>query len=246
MTRSIPALLLALLIPALPLPASSQAAASVSIPAGSTLKLVNTRVVWMKTVQPGNPLYLQVASSLLLGDAVVIPSGTYAQAVIMAVTLPKKKVNRATMHVRLDKLIFPSGYTVTLAPPPIALITIAVAYNYDVLLDNGTALDVTLTAPLTLDAQQVAQAAPMATNPGPFQLGTLCRDTAFSPGDPGTPDKPGTPATPDHVIPGMNGSPDTIIPGDPGSPGTPGDSGTPDTPAYFCPPPPFVISSTPG
>jgi len=255
MMRSIPALLLALLISALPPAAFSQTAATVIIPAGDTIALVNTREVWMKTVQPGNPLYLQVVSSLTVSGAVVIPSGTYAQATIAAFTLPKQGANQGTMHLRLDKLIYPSGYTVTLSPAPVALITIDVAYNYDLLLDNGTALSVTLTAPLTLDAQEVAQAAPMATDPGPFKPGTLCRDTpeipATDPTDP-TPDTviPGSPGTPDTIIPGVDGAPDITIPGSPATPditipGSPGSPGTPEIPAYFCPPPPIVPTSTP-
>jgi len=242
-------------------PASTTAkVAHLTIPAGTELYLVNTRAVWMKDVRTGNPLYLQAQMSLQAGNAVAIPAGTWVQATVTAVTLPSRKVNQAALRVRFDKLIFPNGYTVTLAtnrhPAPLALITIAVSSANDLLLDNGTQLALPFSAPLRLNAQQVAQAAPLASIPGPFKPGTLCRDTPFIPGSPGTADTPdtiipGSPGTPDIVIPGMNGAPDTVIPGIPATPdtnlhnGTPGSSGTADTPATFCPPPPIVVSSVP-
>jgi hypothetical protein len=261
MTRSIPALLLALLISAPPLALSQTAASPLVIAAGSSIELVNTRVVWMASVKPGEELYLQVFTSLMQNATVALPAGTYVQGTIVAFTLPQQKVDQATMHIRLDKLIFPNGYNISLSPPPVAMLTIDVSANYDVLLDNGSAFDLTLTTPLSLDAQQVVQAVPLAIAPGQFKPGTTCRDTPFiegtpgSPGSSGTPDIdiPGNPGTPDIDIPGTDGEPDTIIPGTPatpdtiipGTPATPDDPGTPDTPATFCPPPPLVVSATP-
>ena len=272
MMRSVSATLLAILISAAPLALSqqtdspaSQPAAPIVIPAGYTLELVNTRVVWMKSVRPGNLLYLQTQSSLMVDAVTAIPSGTYVKATLTAFTLPTKKTDQATLHIRFDKLIFPNGYTVTLGtntqPAPMALVTVNVSSTYDLVLDNGTQLDMPLSSPLTLDAQRVAQAVPLATVPGPFLPGTLCRDTPFIPGTPGSPGTPsspditipGSPGTPDTVIPGTDGSPDIVIPGMPatpdtvipGNPGTPDDPGTPDTPATYCPPPPVVISSIP-
>ncbi len=267
MMRSIPALLLALLISALPPAASSRRLPPPSpIPASDTIDLVNTRVVWMvKTVQPGNPL---------LSTGRLVPHGrqhrrhslrhTYVlAATINALTLPKQNVDQATMHLRLKQAhLLPAATPSPLAPAPVAPHPcISVSSNYDLLLDNGTTFNVTLTAPLTLDTQEVTKAEPLATDPGPFKPGTLCRDTPFipgtpwSPGSPGTSDTviPGSPGTPDIDIPGVDGGPDTIIPGMPatpdtvipGTPATPDDPGTPDTPAYFCPPPPIVLTSTP-
>ena len=134
----------------------------------------------------------------------------------------------------------------------LSLVTVQVSQNNDILLDNGSQIEMTLEAPLVLDASRVAQAIPLsqAPKPGQFKPATLCRATAGDPGSPGTPDTviPGTPGTPPTVIAsGIEGVPDTVIPGTPATPPTviPGMSGTPSTPGTTCPAPPLVVSSTP-
>ena len=68
-------------------------------------------------------------------------------------------------------------------------ITIQVTTTNDLLLDNGAEVEMTLGAPLELDAKQVAQSIPLSRVPAPGQLksATLCRDIPGSPGSPGTP-----------------------------------------------------------
>ena len=136
--------------------------------------------------------------------------------------------------------------------PTLSLVTVQVSRNNDILLDNGSQIEMTLEAPLVLDASRVARAIPLsqAPKPGQFKPATLCRPTAGDPGSPGSPDTviPGTPGTPDTVIPsGIEGVPDTVIPGTPATPPTviPGMPGTPSTPGTACPAPPLVVSSTP-
>ncbi len=134
----------------------------------------------------------------------------------------------------------------------LSLVTVQVSRNNDILLDNGSQIEMTLEAPLMLDASRVVQAIPLsqAPKPGQFKPATLCRPTAGDPGSPGSPDTviPGTPGTPPTVIPsGIDGVPDTVIPGTPATPPTviPGMPGTPSTPGTACPAPPLVVSSTP-
>jgi hypothetical protein len=121
----------------------------------------------------------------------------------------------------------------------------------DLLLDNGAEVEMTLGAPLQLNAKQVAQSIPLSRLPQPGQLksATTCRNVPGSPGTQGTSDTviPGSPGTPDTVIPRGPGMPDTVIPGTPATPDTviPGSPGTSGTPDYICPATPLVISSTP-
>lgn len=111
-------------------------------------------------------------------------------------------------------------------------ITVQVTTANDLLLDNGAEIEMTLGAPLDLDAKQVAQSIPLSRVPQPGQLqsATLCRNTPSSPGTPGTPDTviPGSPGTPSTTIPGGPGMPDITIPGTPATPDTviPGSPGT--------------------
>lgn len=250
-----------------------------AVPAGTKVQMAVTRAVWAAKAKPGDPLYLETVFPVAVGSQIAIPAGTYVSATMNAIQPPTRKANRAQVEVHFQQIIFAGGYAVTLAgadgpaispsppapSPPggppgtatVSLVTIQVSRANDLLLDNGSQIEMTLGEPLSLDAGRIARAVLLsrAAAPGSFKPATLCRPT---PGDPGT---PGTPGTPDTVIPGSPGTPDTVIPGPdgtstvipgtpatpdtviPGTPGTPGTSGTPGT---VCPAPPFVISSAPG
>lgn len=94
-------------------------------------------------------------------------------------------------------------------------------------VDVGSPMEMTLTQPLTLSAESVADAVrqaqehPVATPaaaPRPLPYPYYDRGICFTPGTPGTPPTviPGTPPIGDSP-----GTPATVIPGSPGAPGTP-------------------------
>ena len=254
---------------------TSGAGPTVVLPAGSKVEMALTRPVWAAKARAGDPLYLQTVFPVTVGNRIGIPAGTYVEGTIDSIVAPTRKVDRAEIDVHFNQIIFADGYTVVLSgaeaqdasgpaatsPPSadslgatLSMVTVQVSRNNDILLDNGSQIEMTLEAPLVLDAAKVAQAVPLsrAPAPGTFKPATLCRPT---PGDPRTPDTPGTPGTPDTVIPGTPGTPGTAdspgTPGTPdivipGTPATPGIPGTPSTPGIACPAPPLVLSSTPG
>jgi hypothetical protein len=152
------------------------------------------------------------------------------------------------------KIIFANGYTVELAgpqnlsagqpptspasaepgtppaPPDDVIAAVGNAYvlvssQSDVLLDNGSHIDMVFQVPLQLDAANVAAAVRQSSPALLAQLksATRCRPIPGTPGTPDTviPGTPGTPGTPPTVIPGGPGMPDIVIPGTPGTPGTP-------------------------
>ena len=244
-----------------PSPASPHA--SVTLPPGTKIELVVTRPEWAQSAKNGDTIYAQTSFPVVAGGSMAIPAGTYVEGTIAGVTRPTRKLERAEIQVLFTKIIFADGYTVVLpggatgmpGPPSpdetLIAITIQVTTANDLLLDNGSELEMTLGAPLVLDAKQIAQSISLSRVPAPGQLqsATLCRDIPGSPGTPGTPDTviPGSPGTPDITIsqgpdlpaitiPGTPATPDTGIPG---TPGTPGDAG------YTCPAKPLVISCAP-
>lgn len=256
---------------------ASVAGSTVVLPAGSKVEMALTRPVWAAKAKAGDPLYLQTVFPVTVGNRIGIPTGTYVEGTIDSIVAPTRKIDRAEIDVHFNQIIFADGYTVVLSgaeapdsPSPLApspasastdafgatlsLVTVQVSKNNDILLDNGSQIEMTLEAPITLDAAKVAQAVPLthAPTPGTFKPATLCRPT---PGDPGSPGTPGTPGTSDTVIPGTPGTPgtpdspgtpgtpDIVIPGTPATPGIPGTS---STPGIACPAPPLVLSSTPG
>jgi hypothetical protein len=247
-------------------PSPASAPASITVPAGTKVELVVTRPEWAQSGKDGDTVYAQTSFPTVAGGAMAIPAGAYVEGTIESVTKPTRKFDRAVIQVLFTKIVFADGYIVELPggtsamqapatnPVPgetLIAITIQVTPANDLLLDNGAEVEMTLGAPLQLDAKQVARSIPLSRLPQPGQLrsATTCRNIPGSPGTSGTPDTviPGSPGTPDTVIPGMFGSPDTVIPGTPATPDTviPGSPGTSGTPDYICPAKPLVISSTP-
>ncbi|MGB8029065.1 MAG: hypothetical protein WCF30_05300 [Terracidiphilus sp.] len=246
-------------------PSPANTSVSVTLPAGTKIELVVTRPEWAQSAKDGDTVYAQTSFPVVAGGSMAIPAGTYVQGMIEGVTRPTRKLERAEIEVLFTKIIFASGYTLELPGPDVPgganavqapgetliAITIQVTTVNDLLLDNGAEVEMTLGAPLELDAKQVARSIPLSRVPEPGQLqsATLCRDIPGSPGTPGTPDTviPGSPGTPDITIPGGPGMPDTTIPGTPATPDAviPGMPGTPDDPGYTCPARPLVISCAP-
>lgn len=251
-------------------PSPSGSIALITLAAGTKIELVVTRPVWSKSAKAGDPVYAQASFPTVAGNSMAIPAGTYVEGTIEDVTRPTRKSNRAAIQVLFTKIIFANGYTVVLpggmsaVPASVSAtanlqpgqaetliaINVQVTTANDLLLDNGAEIEMTLGAPLQLDAKQVAQSIPLSHTPQPaqFESATQCRTIPGSPGSPGSPDTviPGSPGTPDTVIPGGPGMPDITIPGIPATPPTviPGSPGTPDTPPTLCPPKPMVVSCT--
>ncbi|MGH9528364.1 MAG: hypothetical protein ACRD2S_00425 [Terriglobales bacterium] len=244
------------------------------VPAGTTVLLSLTNPVMAKTAKPGDIVYAETAFPIAVKNRMAIPAGTYVQGQIDTLTRPGRRSPHAQFQIHFSKIIFTNGYTVELpkagnttqqAPQePITKtgtaaaqaddVIAAVATPYvevssvnDVLLDNGSQIEMFLQIPLLLNAENVA-AAVRRSNPGPlpqFRSATRCLPTPGSPGSSDTviPGTSGMPGTPDTVIPGVNGMPDTIIPGIPATPSSPDTiiPGTPGTPGISCPAPPVVI-----
>jgi hypothetical protein len=246
-----------------------------TVPAGAKVVIALTSPVWAKSAQPGDTVYAVTAFPVTVNNTMAIPPGTYMEGEIDTMTRPSRKLSRAEFQMHFTKMIFANGYIVglPLAPEkalgsgsqhvtskdPIlqevpvvrgtanATVHVEVSPESDILLDNGSQIEIVLQTALSLDAERLADAVRQSRAPQiQWPSATRCRPI---PGTPGTeptvmPGTPGTPGTPDTVIPGGSGMPDTVIPGIPATPGTPptvigGSSGTPGVP---CPGPPAVIS----
>ena len=250
---------------------------AITLPIGTKIEVALIRPLWSKTAAPGEQIYAQTTFPVAVQNRIAISPGTFVLGTLERLTRPGRHANRAELRVLFTEIIFANGYVVTLpalgvsvpgssagaqpAPQDSAAslidVSVQVTARNDLLLDNGAQIEVTLGAPLQLDARQTAAAAPLSRPPAPgqFKSATMCRPVPATPGTPGTPGTPdtvipGTPGTPDTVIPGGPGMPDTVIPGTPGTPDTviPGTPGTPGTPGFSgvsCPAPPFVLSSKP-
>jgi hypothetical protein len=229
--------------------------ATILLPAGTKIELTLIRPLWAKTAGPGTLIYAQTTFPAISGDQVVIPPGTYVKGTLEKLTRPSWRSSRAQLEVLFRQLIFANGYVVELPSAPsgqtaLIVVLVQVSSRSDLLLDNGAPIELTLAAPLELEARQVASAVPLSHPPGPGQLksASRCVPVAGTPGAPGTPETviPGSPGTPSTTIPGGPGMPDTVIPGTPPTPPTiiPGTPGTPGTAGVSCLRP-IVLSSKP-
>jgi hypothetical protein len=227
---------------------------SITIPAGFKVVLALTSPVWSATAKAGDNVYAISAFPVSIDNQMAIPPGTYVEGRIDALMKPTHRTNSAEFQIHFTKLIFANGYTVQLlenTPAATAAVYVQVSYASDILLDNGSQIEMTLQSPLSLDAGSVAVAARRSKAPPiwPQQSATRCRPVAGTPGTSDTviPGTPGTPGTPPTVIPGGPGMPDIVIPGTPGTPGTPPTvfPGIPGTPGYSCPGPPIVRPGPP-
>ena len=256
----------------------SAAKSRIVVPAGTTVSLALSSPILAKTAKAGDSVYAQTAFPVAVKNQMAIPPGTYVQGQIDALSRPGWLSPHAQFQIHFTKIIYENGYTVVLpgannvtseTPPaqptsnsaaaPSALaddVIAAVASAYvdvssssDVLLDNGTQIEMVLQLPLRLSAASVADAVRRSGSaPLPqFKSATLCRPVPGTPGSPDTviPGTPGIPGTPPTVIPGGPGMPDTVIPGTPATPGTPDSviAGSPGTPGVSCPGPPIVTSN---
>ncbi len=261
------------------LQANATQKSQIVIPAETTVALALTRPVWAKTAKPGDSIYAQTVFPVAINNQMAIPAGTYVEGQIDSLSRPGWLSPHAQFQIHFTKLIFANGYTVAFgglqnlttgqsarqqAPaavevpadenadviPAVANPYVEVSRASDILLDNGSQIEMVLQIPLALDQDSVTDAV-RQSHPAqliPSKSATLCRPTPGTPGSSDTviPGTPGTPGTPDTVIPsGMPGVPDTVIPGIPATPGTPDTiiPGTPGTPGTLCPGPPLITSS---
>lgn len=234
--------------------------------AGTTVQLAITQPVWAKTAKAGDPIYAETVFPVAVNNQMAIPAGTYVYGQIDSLSRPGLFSPHAQFQIHFTQLVFANGYvaafgnpansqdgTQTTQPsdvlPAVSDPYVDVSFGSDILLDNGTQMEMALQLPLALDGGRVADAVSSTKplQPTAFKSATRCRPTAGTPGTPGTPDTviPGSPGTPETVIPGAPGQPDIVIPGTPATPDTviPGMPGTPGTPGTSCPGPPVVASS---
>jgi hypothetical protein len=223
---------------------------AITVPPGTKMQLVMTRPIWAKTAATGDPIYALTAFPVAINGAMAIPPGTYVQGVIDALTRPTWKSPRAEFQIHFSKLVFANGYVVELlAGAVVSTAYVQISSASDVLLDNGSPLELTLQNPLSVDAKRVADAARISKPPQfrQFKSATRCYPTPGTSGTSDTviPGTPGSPGTSDIVIPGSLGMPDTVIPGTPATPGTPDTiiPGTPGTAGTSCPAAPLVSNA---
>jgi len=87
--------------------ASAASAANIAVPAGTRLELVLTHPVDSRSKLPGDQIFAQTTSPVIVGDRVAIPSGTFVQGKVEKLT---RNGTRAEMLMQSVSLVLPNGY----------------------------------------------------------------------------------------------------------------------------------------
>ncbi len=85
------------------------------VPAGTKIPLQLRQAVSTKNAQAGDPIYAQTTFPIVIGNAIMIPAGTYVKGVVDNAKRAGRIKGAAELQFHLTTLIYPSGYSLDLA-----------------------------------------------------------------------------------------------------------------------------------
>jgi hypothetical protein len=107
--------------PVAPKPAAApQAGASerITVPSGTRVGVVLQNGISTRSAKPGDSVYLQTSFPITQNNRIVIPVGSYLRGELLESKRPGKVKGKGEFRLRLDTLILPNGYTVSLNAAP--------------------------------------------------------------------------------------------------------------------------------
>jgi hypothetical protein len=88
------------------------------IPSGTRIGVVLQNGISTRSAKPGDSVYLQTSFPITANNRIVIPVGSYLRGELLETKRPGKIKGRGEFRLRLDTLILPNGYTVSLNAAP--------------------------------------------------------------------------------------------------------------------------------
>jgi len=108
--------------PVIPAPADQAAPAAeplkVELPSGTHIPLVLHNAISTRSAQPGDPVYFETSFPVMLNGKVVVPAGSWVSGEVTESKRPGRVKGRAELMVRLNTLILPNAYMISLAASP--------------------------------------------------------------------------------------------------------------------------------
>src|SRR6266446_4788502 len=103
-----------------PKPAAPQVGSSdrITVPSGTRVGVVLQNGISTRNAKPGDSVYLQTSFPITQGNRIVIPVGSYLRGALLDSKRPGRVKGRGEFRLRLDTLILPNGYTVSLNAAP--------------------------------------------------------------------------------------------------------------------------------
>lgn len=107
--------------PVAPKPAlapQSGPAERIVVPAGTRVGVVLQNGISTRSAKPRDSVYLQTSFPITINNRIVIPVGSYLRGELIESKRPGRVKGRGEFRMRLNTLIFPTGYTVDLTAAP--------------------------------------------------------------------------------------------------------------------------------
>ena len=104
-----------------PKPVAAQPAGSserIIVPSGTRVGVVLQNGISTRSAKAGDSVYLQTSFPITLRNRIVIPVGSYLRGELLEAKRPGRVKGRGEFRLRLDTLILPNGYTVSLNAAP--------------------------------------------------------------------------------------------------------------------------------
>src|SRR5712664_689228 len=107
--------------PVAPKPINAPQAGSgerIIVPSGTRVGVVLQNGISTRSAKAGDSVYLQTSFPITQSNRIVIPVGSYLRGELLESKRPGKVKGRGEFRLRLDTLILPNGYTVSLNAAP--------------------------------------------------------------------------------------------------------------------------------
>ena len=98
--------------------ASPSANAKIIMPSGTHIPLVLHNAISTRSAQAGDPVYFETTFPVLLDGKIVVPAGSWVSGQLTEVKRAGRVKGRAELMMRLNTLILPNGYQVSLVGSP--------------------------------------------------------------------------------------------------------------------------------
>jgi hypothetical protein len=90
----------------------------VVVPAGTRFGVSLENGISTRNAKPGDSIYLRTIFPITQNNRIVVPVGSYLQGSLMDTKRPGRIKGKGEFRLKLDRLIFPNGYTVNLNAAP--------------------------------------------------------------------------------------------------------------------------------
>ncbi len=86
------------------------------IPQGSHVALRMVNSISTRTAKEGDYVYMRTATPITANDSIVVPEGSYVQAVVIHSLRSGRVKGKAELAIRIEKLTLPSGKVIKVTP----------------------------------------------------------------------------------------------------------------------------------